>query len=153
LLIFIPAALILLGDQFTKALIARAIPVGESRVVWPGFFALTHIRNAGAAFGILQFQTWLFIGLGVALAVAVFAYREELWSQPWLVRLGLGFALGGTLGNFVDRVRFGWVRDFLDFYYWPVFNLADMAIVCGAGLILLVLFRAGKTKTASGTEG
>lgn len=143
--IILPAVLIVLGDQLTKAWIARVIPLGQSRVIWPGLLALTHVRNAGAAFGILQFQAWLFILLGLGATIVAFVYRRTLRSQPLGLRLGLGLALGGTLGNLVDRLRLaGRVCDFLDFYHWPVFNLADMAIVCGAGLILLMMARTPK---------
>ncbi len=148
--IIIPAVLVALGDQLTKAWIARRIPLGHSRVIWPGFFALTHVRNAGAAFGILQFQAWLFILLGVAVTVAAVACWRTLRSQPLAVRIGLGLALGGTVGNLVDRLRLaGRVCDFLDFYHWPVFNLADTALVCGVGLILLAM-ASGPKKSTSG---
>ena len=146
MLVFLPAVLVALGDQLTKAWIARAIPLGQSKVVWPGFFALTHVRNAGAAFGILQYQTWLLIGLGAGVVAGAAIYYRRLKRQPPLIRLGLGLAIGGTLGNLVDRLRFGRVRDFLDFYHWPVFNLADTAIICGVFLVLLAMFIAEKKR-------
>ena len=150
MLVFVLAGIVALADQLSKAWVARFIPLGQSKVIWPGFFALTHVRNPGAAFGILGFQTWFFILLGMLALAAAIQFRRAIEAQPLLVRLGLGFALGGTIGNMVDRFRFGKVSDFLDFYYWPVFNLADIAIVCGIGLALLSLVHTKKPFTNGG---
>ena len=103
----------------------------------PGFFSLSYTANRGAAFGILQKQRALFIVLTLIVFYLIWRYYHEIPKQP-LVLTGLFLALGGAVGNFIDRVVFGAVIDFLAFKYWPVFNVADSAIVVG-----LVLFAWG----------
>ena len=140
-------------DQVTKAVVEASIPLHEVRSVIPGLFRLTHVKNRGAAFGIFadspnegKIAALIFLSV-VALAVVV----TLLWrNQPTARRMGLGLALilGGAVGNLFDRLVHGNVVDFLDFYlssyHWPAFNVADSAIVIGAGLLLvdMVLTRA-----------
>ncbi|MGE5529795.1 MAG: signal peptidase II [Patescibacteria group bacterium] len=150
MIVIVLAALVILGDQLSKAWVAGFLPLGHSRVIWPGVFALTHIRNAGAAFGMLQFRRWLFITMGLATVAAAVYFRDKLKTQPLLLRIGLGLALGGTVGNMLDRVFIGKVRDFLDFYLWPVFNVADMAIVAGVAAIVLQMLRTKKNPVNGG---
>lgn len=102
-------------------------------------FGITYVRNYGAAFGILQSQTLLLIALSLAVFFIIWANREKLKDYAQVFQVGLGLALGGALGNLVDRIRLGYVVDFLDFQLWPVFNLADIAIVVGVGLIIIGL--------------
>ena len=141
-------ALVVLGDQLTKFLLTSHMPVHEGRVIIPGFFNLVHARNTGAAFSLLagSHTVWrqaLFVAVSV-LALGVIAYllsctpKEETWT-----RRGLVLILAGALGNLIDRLRFGEVVDFLDFYlgnlHWPAFNVADSAITVGAGILLVTL--------------
>lgn len=142
--------LVLLLDQFTKWWVLQTIPPWFSHTVIPGFFSLINIRNRGAAFGFLnrsdiEWQFWLFLG---ATLIAVFAIHHMARTAPkksGLLFAGLGLIWGGAIGNFVDRVRFRAVIDFLDFYignyHWPAFNVADMGICVGAGLACLALYR------------
>ena len=133
-------------DQVTKAVVEANIPLHEARSVIPGLLRLTNVKNRGAAFGIFadspsEGRIAVLILLSVvALAVVV----TLLWrNQPSARRMGLGLALilGGAIGNLFDRLVQGSVVDFLDFYlssyHWPAFNVADSAIVIGAGLLLL----------------
>lgn len=144
---------VLLLDQLTKLCVMATIPLYSARTILPGFFDLVHIRNRGAAFGFLnrhdiEWQFWLFflatlVAAGVILALVRSADRK----QHWLV-VGLGLVLGGAVGNLLDRIRFRAVVDFLDFYvglwHWPAFNMADIAICCGAALVCLVWLRSPK---------
>lgn len=130
-------------DQWTKKLAVtqlyesgvRSVPViGE-------YIRFTYVENRGAAFGLLQEQTSFFVLVGVTV-VGVILYSFRQMSQPnWLLTLCLGLQLGGAIGNLIDRVRYGYVVDFVDLSVWPVFNIADSAIVCGViGLGYLLAF-------------
>ena len=137
---------ILVTDQATKFLVQAFTPYGWSQPV-TGFFNLVHVWNYGAAFSFLaDAGGWqrIFFG-GIALAVSLwlaFMLRKPL---PLPERLAYAFILGGALGNGVDRAFRGYVVDFLDFHvrgwHWPAFNVADIAIVCGAGLLIFSAFR------------
>lgn len=130
---------VFLLDQASKWMVANAMALGEIRRVIPGLFNLTHVRNRGAAFGLLSNydSPWPAVFL-IAFSVAALALvLSLLWRGPApLTGVGLALILGGALGNLFDRLRDGSVVDFLDFhlgaYHWPAFNLADSAIVVGA---------------------
>lgn len=134
-------------DQATKALVLREIPLGGVVGVIPGLFDLVHYRNRGAAFGFLnspdiEWQFWLFLSAtGLAATVILLLARQ---TDKTALLTGLGMILGGAVGNFIDRVRFRSVIDFLDFYWgvwhWPAFNVADMGICCGAFLTCVALW-------------
>ncbi|MBC8316444.1 MAG: lipoprotein signal peptidase [Desulfobulbaceae bacterium] len=147
-LIFVAAAVIV-ADQLTKWWILAQFSLYETRIIIPGFFNLTSIRNTGAAFGFLAgnesgWRPWFFgiIAL-VALVAIVFLFRQYR-DKGSLYAYALASIAGGAIGNLIDRVRFGAVVDFLDFYigryHWPAFNVADSAIVVGVGLFLLAGF-------------
>lgn len=143
-------ALISLGtivlDQVTKAHIMTTMRLHESIPIIPSFFSLTYIRNPGAAFGILASSSngfrLLFFGLTSLFALALlgtifFRLRED----DWIGQLSIAGILGGAIGNLLDRVRFGEVIDFLDFYidayHWPAFNVADAAISVGVCFLIV----------------
>jgi signal peptidase II len=139
LLFFSVAGLVLVSDQITKSLIRATLAVGQS-VPEDGFFRLTHVINTGAAFGILQGQGVLILVstfIGVAAIILYYVFPP---LNSTLLGFGLGLQLGGALGNLLDRVRYGHVTDFLDFRVWPVFNLADSAIVVGVALLVALVF-------------
>jgi len=136
----IVASLVVLVDQITKALILKYLPLHKSIPVIAGFFDITHILNPGGAFGLMA-------NMSVAVRTVVFLFISSLAvglifyfyikTPPGHAFLAAGFALifGGAIGNLIDRVRFGVVVDFLDFYignyHWPAFNIADSAITVG----------------------
>ncbi|MCK5420403.1 MAG: signal peptidase II [Desulfobacterales bacterium] len=135
----------ILLDQFTKGLILRYLPFNNSIPVIKGFFNITHIRNPGGAFGlmanlspILRSIVFLFIS-SLAVGLIFYFYQKTPAKYSWLAA---AFALifGGAIGNLIDRIRFGMVIDFLDFYvgslHWPAFNIADSAISIGIGIFL-----------------
>ena len=129
------AVLVFLLDQLTKYVTIQTLAVGHSFPL-RGFFRFTHVHNTGSAFGILQgLNTPLIFVSFIGIIVLALIYRSQ--PQPSvLLRLSLGLQLGGAFGNLVDRLRLGYVTDFIDIGPWPVFNLADASIV--TGLILLV---------------
>ena len=139
------AATVLALDQVTKAIVASSMTLHQTMPLLP-FFALTYVRNTGAAFGVLaaaptSVRLPLFLGVTVLAAVALVSFlRRTPPDRRWLIG-ALGSILGGALGNLVCRVRFGEVIDFLDLHWgnlhWPMFNVADSAISVGVVLVLV----------------
>jgi len=126
----IAGAFVLAVDLATKNIVAASLLPGESVAVVKGFFYLTHVRNTGAAFGLLQGRTLILATLTVVvLAVGALYVAREGGTD--LSLLALGAVAGGAAGNLVDRIGRGFVVDFLDFRIWPVFNVADAALVVG----------------------
>jgi len=155
---FLVSLSVLLVDQWTKGIITRAFDVHQSRTVVGGFFDLTYVRNSGAAFGLFasvdsSVKAIMLNSVAVLVFIVVSAYA--LRSSHKSVRLQVGFALilGGAIGNLLDRVRFGYVVDFLDFsvsgHHWPAFNVADSAICIGVGLLFLDMLRSEEEKPAA----
>ncbi|MGH9443403.1 MAG: signal peptidase II [Thermoanaerobaculia bacterium] len=147
--LFVSVAVLFL-DQWTKGIVTRDFAPHESREVMGRFFILTYVRNSGAAFGLFAnfesaIKSILLNSVAVAafIAVSVYAYRSHFKSIR--LQMGLALVLGGAVGNLVDRVRFGYVVDFLLFgvggHYWPAFNVADSAICVGVGLLALDMLR------------
>lgn len=133
-----------LADQAAKAAVLAWLQPGQSITVIPHVLSLTHARNPGAAFGILPNRTPFFILVTVLLVAVMFAYlRREREPAPAMAA-GVGLALGGALGNLVDRLRWGSVVDFLDFHVWPVFNLADIALTAGVVLLAWHMLRSAE---------
>lgn len=121
----------------------RHLQPGESLALPGHLLYLTLVRNPGAAFGILAHATPLLVALTVGVLVVVWFNRRKLAKQPLLLKLGLTLGLAGAVGNLIDRLRVGYVIDFLDLRYWPVFNVADMGIVAGVALLFWILIRLG----------
>ena len=138
---FLIAGSALLLDQFVKSVIQQKMQEGLSIPVLPGIFHITYILNPGAAFGLFEEQQWLFILVAVLLVLGVAVLFRQLLQQPPVMRFGAALLVGGALGNLMDRIRLGKVVDFLDFRIWPIFNVADIAICVGVGLILLAMFK------------
>lgn len=136
-------------DQLTKLLIQN-FPPFEGKTIIPGFFNLVYVLNKGAAFGFLNradmnWQTYFFIGVTVLAMVLIFRLLHTIEREDKILFCGLGFILGGAVGNLIDRIRIGHVIDFLDFYigstHWPAFNVADSAISVGGFCLLITFFR------------
>ncbi|MDH7480178.1 MAG: signal peptidase II [Syntrophomonadaceae bacterium] len=134
------AAAVVLVDQASKLWAQSALPAVGSLEVLPSLLYLTRVANPGAAFGLFARHTLLFVGVSLAVLFLAVFFARRIAAWGWLVRLALALQVGGAAGNLLDRVRFGHVVDFIDFRVWPVFNLADSAIVIGAGLLLLALW-------------
>ncbi len=133
-------------DQVSKLVIDTLMHTGQSIPVIDGIFHLTYVRNPGAAFGILPYRTGFFVLATLVVTVLILIYYRQLPDGHQYLRAALALQLGGALGNLTDRVRLGAVIDFLDFRVWPVFNLADIAIVTGVGLLILDLVRSPREK-------
>ena len=140
------ALVVFAGDQVTKRNIESSIPERGTVTVIPGLFSLTNVKNVGAAFGLFAdspaaWKTGLLILASAGLLGAV---ASIVWRNPklsWKAGVGLSLIMGGAFSNLIDRIRAGRVVDFLDFYlrsyHWYTFNLADSAIVIGAGLLII----------------
>ncbi|MDY6084802.1 MAG: signal peptidase II [Dialister sp.] len=135
------AVFICLLDQAVKWLVQTSMVLGESVPIFPHIFHLTYIINPGAAFGILADQQWFFLGIVGVLLVVFFMLRSRIPSRPVYFPVAVGMLLGGALGNAIDRVRIQGVVDFFDFRIWPIFNVADVAICLGVGLIAFYYWR------------
>lgn len=153
LLYLLLAVGVFLADRLTKTLIENGLTLHESRPVIPGFFEIVYAKNQGIAFGLFAgspsaVRTFVLIFLSsLALAgVAVLLWKTD--HSAGTLSAGLSLILGGALGNLFDRVQYGSVIDFLDFfvqgYHWPAFNLADSAIVIGGFLLLFYMARGEK---------
>jgi signal peptidase II len=130
-------------DRWTKALaVSQLLDSGVRSVPILGpYIRLTYVENRGAAFGLLQDQTYFFIVVGVVVIGVIIASYRYIPEPSWLLNLCLGLQMGGAIGNLIDRIRDGYVVDFIDLTFWPVFNVADSAICVGvAGLAYTVLF-------------
>ena len=131
-------------DQLSKFYIQSVLALGKSVPVLPDIFHITYILNPGAAFGILEHQRLLFIVVATALLLGVLCSQNRLKKETLRMRLGVALLSGGAIGNLVDRIRLGAVVDFFDFRIWPIFNVADIAIVLGVGLIVWAAFLTTK---------
>lgn len=146
------AAVIVLIDQATKAVVRQRFELHESVPVISGFFDLTRVHNTGAAFGMLNsaefpFKSVILVLVAFAALAGVAMYAAMLPPTQWLARIGLACILGGAAGNLIDRVTLGYVVDFFDFYwrgwhFWA-FNVADAAITVGVSLMILDLLGLG----------
>ncbi len=133
--------IIFLVDQLVKHLVTGSMHLGESIPVIKGIFHITYVLNPGAAFGMLEHQRWVFILVAVAVVLAAGIFYSRLKKESILLQTGAGLLLGGAVGNLVDRIQTGLVVDFLDFRVWPVFNIADIAICVGAGILILDMWQ------------
>ena len=150
IILFLTVALIVLTDQFTKTYITATMTLHSSSVIIKGLLNLTYVRNPGAAFGFLAnaspwFRTVFFVIVAVlAIGLIIYYIWESRDDEPGLV-FALSLILAGASGNLIDRIRFGEVVDFIDFYisayHWPAFNVADSAISVGAIILIIEVIR------------
>ena len=148
------AAIVLVVDQLSKALVLTFLAPGAPHaevVIVPGLLRLYYVENTGAAFGLFQGKNPLLAFLAFGVVVALVVWFREL-VRFWLGSLALGLQLGGAVGNLIDRFRHGFVVDFIDFSFWPTFNVADSAITIGVLMLLYVLLRQGQLESPRARE-
>tara|TARA_Y100001960_G_C14760757_1_gene873974 strand:- start:2502 stop:3011 length:510 start_codon:yes stop_codon:yes gene_type:complete len=154
-LIWLVLSLLLFAvDYITKAVVVANMKLYESIEILP-IFNFTYMHNYGAAFSFLSdaggWQRWFFSSIAVVISVLLTCWLKKLPAKNWVLCGAYSMVIGGAIGNLVDRLVHGYVVDFLHFYYqdwhYPAFNVADIAIVCGAGLLLLDAF------TGEGADG
>lgn len=144
------ALLIVVADQFSKLWIRSNLATGES-LFEVGFFRLTRVHNTGAAFGLFQGQSFpltiiALVGVAALLLYALFFHHKLPFLKNRLGKLALGLVLGGTVGNLIDRIYLGYVTDFIDFNFWPAFNIADSAIVVGTIILAYSLIGLARAR-------
>lgn len=150
-----PGLLVLAVDQLSKLWVLNNLEWGEPWAPIPALrsiFTFTLVTNAGAAFGLFKDGGVFFTLLALVVVFGILLYERHLPLHPFWLRASLGLMLGGATGNLADRLRFGEVIDFIDFQFWPVFNLADSAIVIGVGLVALYLWRSPKEESTPGSS-
>ena len=138
---------ILVADQLSKGFVVAALVLGEQVHIIGDVVQVWHVQNRGAAFSLFQGGAIIFLVVSVLSLGMVTYFHRALRGRGWWVHVVLGLILGGTLGNLVDRLRQGYVTDWLSVgvgsLRWPTFNVADSSIVVGIGILVLYLLRAG----------
>lgn len=134
-------SIILLLDQFIKLIISKYLELGQTVKIIPNFFSIIYLKNTGAAFSILEDNTLLLIIISVIIIIIINKQIKKEQEFTKLNTISLGMVMGGIFGNLIDRILHHGVIDYLAFnifnYNFPVFNLADIAITIGAGLLIL----------------
>ncbi len=142
-LLFLIAGIIIFIDQYSKNLVESTLELYTYWAPFPEFehiFRISHISNTGVAFGLFQNGNTIFTILALVVSLGIIIYNARLGGGHKLLRLALGLQMGGALGNMIDRIRLGYVTDFVDVGPWPVWNIADLSIVAGTILLVLILF-------------
>lgn len=138
---FLISALLVGLDQWSKYLTVQNISLGETKEFIPGFLSLTHLRNTGAAWSLLEGKMIFFYVITVIVSVVIIYFLIQNYKKSIWYSVGLSFVLAGAIGNFIDRVRLGYVVDMLqtDFMNFPIFNVADSTLVVGVICIFIYL--------------
>lgn len=155
---FLISLLIIVMDIVVKVFIHMNYDLGESTSIIPNFFNLTYVRNKGAAFGIFAesseiFRKIFFTIVPPLVCAFIISYLRKISPTERFQIIAFSFIVGGALGNYFNRLYYGYVIDFLDFhisrkYVWPAFNIADIAIVCGVAILFLIPTSANAVKTS-----
>jgi signal peptidase II len=133
--------LIILLDQAVKAAVRNSFDVGESRDIIGNIFSFTYVQNTGAAFSMFSGMDWLLLAVPIIAIVFGVWYMEKHTDQHWTLYTALSLTIGGGLSNIIDRLVFGFVTDMFDFHFWPVFNVADIAICTGCGILVIYILK------------
>ncbi len=145
-------------DQFTKFLVTNHIPFNHAIIVVNNFFALTHIRNPGVAFGIFadydsDMKSWVFVGVSMVAIAAIMLFFHQAPRHRKLVHWGLILIFSGAIGNLIDRIVYKEVVDWIQFFYkdfqWPAFNIADSCISIGVAFMFIDLFKHERKSSKS----
>lgn len=158
-IILVGIALLIIGlDQWSKSLVRDQIGLGNE--IYPisflaPFFRFTYVKNTGAAFGIFQNANKLLLILSILISLVVLWLYFKSEEEPLIFRISLAMMLGGAIGNMIDRIRFGFVTDFIAVGRFPVFNIADSAVTVGVAIMLIAMLiheRKEKSKAIDGVQ-
>ncbi len=143
--LWVVAALAFGLDQWSKTRIIDWLAVGETWRPYAGtplleLFAFTHTKNMGAAFGMFQTGGWFFIIVAIVVTLFIIFYAPRIPRHRWYLFLALGLEMGGALGNVMDRIRLGWVTDFVHIGSFAIFNVADSAVVTGVVILFVIMW-------------
>ena len=150
LALLVVAGTAIVADQLTKSIVSARLRLGDA-VASIGPFSIHHVQNSGIAFGLFADSTTAVIVLTMAAVAAMLIFFARSAQRPPLLPVALGLVIGGSVANLVDRVRLGHVTDFIDFDYWPAFNLADTFIVVGVALLFVSFVASDRTSPRLGT--
>jgi len=135
--------LVIVIDRLTKVLVLKYLLTKASVSVFP-FFSLTYVENTGSAFGIFQNANWVLLFVSFLVLFLMVKWYKDIFKLGTLARYGYFLVFAGAIGNIYDRIVLRYVVDFLDFHFWPVFNIADSAICVGACLIGIGILKDSK---------
>lgn len=141
IIIFSTAFLILFLDQFTKILIKQNLQLSKSIPIINNILHFTYITNTGSAFGLFKGLNIFFILFSIIVIFVIFYFSKKIKNDERLLQFSVGLLLGGTMGNFIDRIFYGAVIDFIDFRVWPVFNIADSAVTISVMFLIFLLWK------------
>lgn len=150
-MVYIISIIVIILDQLSKFLIVNNFYHGESRAVIENIFHLTFVKNRGAAFGILAGYRHFFIIITALIIVVLLIFRFVSKRNIYL-DIAIALTIGGAIGNLIDRIRLAYVIDFLDFRIWPVFNLADTAIVMGMLILIYYMWKEESNNQVADTN-
>ncbi|MFC1569769.1 signal peptidase II [bacterium] len=152
MIVFILFSVVLLADQITKHLVRETMVLGQSIPVLGDVVRLTYVENPGIAFGIRVSHGWIFTILSILASIGITIYLITQWKESGWIKSSLALILGGAIGNLIDRIAFAKVVDFVDVGFgnvrWPVFNVADSAVVVGMFILFITLYQQEKKHTA-----
>ena len=156
MLILALSFLVVILDQVTKHLIWQGLPLGRQIVIIPGLFSLSYVQNTGAAWGILSGLSHWLVLMSIVILALLLLLRRHFMADTRLHRVATGLMIAGIVGNLIDRVRLGYVVDFMDFYWkqshFPAFNVADSAICIGVGIYIVSQYFAREEGAADVDE-
>ena len=141
IVIFFTALLIVLLDQSTKFLVKHHHQLNQSIPIIKNVLHFTYITNTGSAFGLFKGFNIFFVMFSMIVVIVIFYYLKDIKENEKLLQFAVGLLLGGTIGNLIDRIAYGYVIDFIDFRIWPVFNAADSAVTAGVVLLIVLLWK------------
>jgi signal peptidase II len=143
ILFFIVSGIVIMGDQVIKYLIRHLFYEGQSIDIIPHIVSFTYVQNNGAAFGFFQNSRLLIILVGLGSAIFILI-ELTFFCMNGVVAFGSALLFGGIVGNLIDRIFLGFVTDFIDFHFWPVFNIADASIDIGLAILLIYFIYHGE---------
>ncbi|MBN2103179.1 signal peptidase II [bacterium] len=150
MIVFIFISFVLIADQLTKHLVRDTMVPGQSIPVLGDVVRLTYVENPGIAFGIRVSHGWIFTVLSILASIGIIVYLITQWKESGWIKSSLALILGGAVGNLIDRIAFSRVADFVDIgigtLRWPVFNVADSAVVIGMFMLFITMYMQEKKR-------
>lgn len=139
--IFSTALFVIILDQLTKFLIKQNFELNQSFPIIKNILHFNYITNTGSAFGLFKGYNLFFVFFSIIVIIVIYMYLNRIKNNEKLMQFSIGLLLGGTIGNLIDRTLYGYVIDFIDFRFWPVFNIADSAVTISVIFLVFVLWK------------
>lgn len=139
--IFLIAFLVVVIDQLTKYLVKKNFQLNESLPIIKNILHFTYITNTGSAFGLFKSFNLIFVLFSIIVIVTIFYFVTQIKENEKALQFCAGLLLGGTIGNLIDRISYGYVIDLIDFRIWPVFNTADSAVTISILFLIILLWK------------